>query len=364
MNEPELPASDKGGETREQMMDPHKQHSESSQLPDLSVVIPVFNEQQVLPLLFQRLYPALDALQRNYELIFVNDGSKDDSARLLRKQFELRADVTRVINLRTNAGQHAALTAGFRHIRGRFVITLDADLQNPPEEIALVLAEMEKGFDYVGTIRQSRHDRRWRHYASRLMNGLRERITDIRITDQGCMLRGYSRAIALAVADSNESQTFIPALAYLYAVNPTEITVSHDERVAGESKYSFFKLVHLNFDLITSFSVVPLQVISITGMIVSLLSLLFVVYLAIRRLVIGPEVEGVFTLFGIAIFIMGILLFAVGMVGEYIGRMYSQVRNRQRFQVADILQETDTVKPDSGLTGKETASTNCHTEVR
>jgi len=314
---------------------------------DFSVIIPVFNEEQVLPLLFERLYPTLDELQRPYELIFVNDGSKDLSAKLLRQQFDLRPDVTRVISLRTNAGQHAALTAGFRHAHGKYVITLDADLQNPPEEIPLLIAEMDKGFDYVGTIRRSRHDKRWRHYSSRMMNNVRERITNIRITDQGCMLRGYSRDIALAVAESNESQTFIPALAYLFAMNPTEITVAHDERRAGESKYSFFKLVQLNFDLMTSFSVMPLQVISITGMIVSLLSLLFVVYLAIRRLVIGPEVEGVFTLFGIAIFIMGILLFAVGMVGEYIGRMYGQIRNRQRFQVAEILQKTELEETDS-----------------
>ena len=317
-----------------------KSHSDrSGQRVDISIVIPVYNEEAVLPMLFERLYPALDALQRPYELILVNDGSKDRSAAQLKQQFALRPDVTKVISLRTNAGQHAALIAGFRYSEGGYVITLDADLQNPPEEIQQLVAEMDKGFDYVGTIRRSRHDRKWRHYASRLMNGLRERITNIRITDQGCMLRAYSRDIVLAIAESNETQTFIPALGYLYAMNPTEITVAHDERGAGESKYSFFKLVHLNFDLMTSFSVMPLQVISITGMVVSLLSLLFVVYLAIRRLVIGPEVEGVFTLFGIAIFIMGILLFAVGMVGEYIGRMYGQMRNRKRFQIAEILQQ-------------------------
>jgi len=323
---------------------------------ELSVVIPVYNEEAVLPLLFDRVYKALDALGRPYELLFVNDGSKDRSAEQLKRQFELRPDVTRVISLRANAGQHAALIAGFRHARGHYIITLDADLQNPPEEIALVVAEMDKGFDYVGSIRRSRHDSLWRRYASRLMNRLRERITDIRITDQGCMLRGYSRDITAAVVESNESQTFIPALAYLYAMNPTEIVVSHDERAAGDSKYSFFKLVHLNFDLMTSFSVMPLHFISITGMGISVLSLLFVVYLAIRRLVIGPEVEGVFTLFGIAIFIMGILLFAVGVLGEYIGRMYSHVRNRQRFQIAEILEHTVQEQTVAGNTSDDLQS--------
>ena len=283
----------------------------------------------------------LDKLGRSYEVIFANDGSKDKSYALLKEQFQQRSDVTRIVSLRTNAGQHAALIAGFRHIHGEYVITLDADLQNPPEEIPLLVAEMDKGFDYVGTIRKDRQDQKWRHYSSRLMNSLRERITSIRMTDQGCMLRAYSRDIAMAVAASNESQTFIPALAYLYAVQPTEISVAHDARIAGESKYSLFKLVQLNFDLMTSFSVMPLQVISITGIMVSLLSFLFVIYLAVRRLVVGPELEGVFTLFGIAFFIMGILLFAVGMVGEYIGRMHSQLRNRQRFHVAEVLQNDD-----------------------
>ena len=304
---------------------------------DLSIVIPVFNEEDVLPLLFERLYPVLDGLGRQYEIIFIDDGSKDRSPEFLKRQHSERPDVTRVLFLSFNAGQHAALIAGFQAARGRYVITLDADLQNPPEEIPALVEEMDMGHDYVGTIRASRQDHRWRHVASRAMNVLREKITDIRMTDQGCMLRGYSKEIVKIVAESSESQTFIPALAYLYAANPTEITVSHDERAAGASKYSFFKLVQLNFDLMTSFSSVPLQMISFAGILVSFLAFLFVVYLALRRLFIGPEVEGVFTLFGITIFLMGLLLFAAGMLGEYIGRINNQVRRRQRFRVAETL---------------------------
>ncbi len=315
---------------------------------DVSVLIPVYNEEDVLPLLFERLYPVLDALGRSYEIILVNDGSQDRSSELLTGQHEARPEVTQVIFLSANAGQHAALITGFEHIRGRYVITLDADLQNPPEEIPAIVAEMDKGFDYVGTIRDSRHDKKWRHLSSRAMNALRERITNIRMTDQGCMLRGYSADIALSIAESNESQTFIPALAYLYAAKPTEITVAHDNRAAGESKYSLFKLIQLNFDLMTSFSSVPLQLISLTGIVVSLLSLLFVIYLALRRIFIGPEVEGVFTLFGIAIFMMGLLLFSVGMLGEYIGRINNQVRKRRRFRVAKVLQ----VDPGKAADGK------------
>ena len=314
------------------------------QLVDLSVLIPVYNEEDVLSLLFERLYPVLDGLAGSYEILFVNDGSTDGSAAILSQQFEQRPDVTRVIFLSSNAGQHAALIAGFQHAHGRSIITLDADLQNPPEEIPAIVAEMDKGYDYVGSVRASRSDRAWRHIASRMMNALREKITNIRMTDQGCMLRGYSREIALEIADSNESRTFIPALAYLYAARPTEITVAHEQRAAGDSKYSLFKLVQLNFDLITSFSSVPLQLISITGIAVSILSLLFVVYLAFRRIFYGPEVEGVFTLFGITIFLMGLLLFSVGMLGEYIGRINGLVRRRKRFRVASVLEAGESVK--------------------
>jgi undecaprenyl-phosphate 4-deoxy-4-formamido-L-arabinose transferase len=308
------------------------------QTASVSIVIPVFDEDDVLEELFRRLYPVVDGLDNRTEVIFVNDGSRDRSGSLLKAQFEERPEVTRVISMRSNAGQHAAIIAGFQRARGDFVITLDADLQNPPEEIPRIVAAMNKGFDYVGSIRETRHDRKWRHLASRLTNRIRERITSIVMTDQGCMLRGYSKEIVKAVAASNESQTFIPALAFLYAINPTEILVKHDERLAGKSKYSLFKLIQLNFDLITSFSVMPLQLISLTGIGISFFSFLLVLYMAARRLIIGPEVEGVFTLFGIAIFMMGLLLFAVGMVGEYIGRMYSQDKNRRRLHIATMLE--------------------------
>ena len=310
--------------------------------PQLSIVIPIYNEESVLPVLFNRLYPALDALNRSYEILFVNDGSRDRSAGLLREQFQKRSEVTRVILLRANAGQHAAIICGFTYARGDYVITLDADLQNPPEEIPKLLAELDKGHDYVGSIRRQRQDSVWRHWASLAMNRLRERITSIRMTDQGCMFRAYHRDIVQAVLQSHESHTFIPALAYLYAGNPTEVVVGHESRAAGTSKYSLFKLIHLNFDLMTSFSVVPLQFFSFTGMGIAVISFIFVLYLALRRLFIGPEVEGVFTLFGIAFFLIGVLLFGIGLLGEYVGRIYIHVRERPRFLVQTVLEQTQT----------------------
>ena len=309
--------------------------------PELSVIIPVYNEEAGLATLFARLYPALDKLGVGYEIIFINDGSRDRSAALLREQFQQRPECTRVILFNGNFGQHMAVIAGFEHSRGKRIVTLDADLQNPPEEIGNLLAEMDKGYDYVGTIRRRRRDSLFRDLASRAMNRLREKITSIKMTDQGCMLRAYSRQIADAINQTREVNTYIPALAYSFASNPTEIVVEHEERAAGESKYSLYKLVQLNFDLVTGFSVVPLQLFSFFGIIISILSVLFVVFLAIRRIVVGPEAEGVFTLFGIAFFLIGMTLFGVGLLGEYIGRIYEQVRHRPRYLIDAVLEQNN-----------------------
>ena len=308
---------------------------------DLSVVIPVYNEEQGLAALFARLYPALDALGLPYEIIFVNDGSRDRSAALLREQFQRRPEVTRVVLFNGNFGQHMAIMAGFEQVRGRRVVTLDADLQNPPEEIGNLVAKMDAGHDYVGTIRRIRQDSAFRRYASKAMNLVRERITRIRMTDQGCMLRAYSREIVDAINGCREISTYIPALAYTFAQRPTEIEVEHEERAAGVSKYSLYQLIRLNFDLVTAFSLVPLQMFSLAGMLISLLSILFVGYLAVRRLLVGPEAEGVFTLFGIVFFLLGIALFGIGLLGEYVGRISQQVRQRPRYLIQAVLQQGD-----------------------
>lgn len=306
---------------------------------DLSVVIPVYNEQAGLAQLFARLYPALDALGCSYEIVFVNDGSRDDSARLLADQFRARPDVTRVVLFNGNYGQHMAILAGFNATRGEIVVTLDADLQNPPEEIGKLAAKMREGYDYVGSIRDARQDAAWRHYASRAMNTLREKITHIKITDQGNMLRAYHRNVINLINQCSESNTFVPALAYTFARKPTEVVVRHEERAAGISKYSLYSLIRLNFDLVTGFSLVPLQIFSMLGIALSLVSAALFILLVVRRFLLGSEVEGVFTLFAITFFLMGVILFGIGLLGEYIGRIYQQVRGRPRYVVQAILEQ-------------------------
>ena len=324
--------------------------------PEISVVIPVYNEEAGLATLFSRLYPALDALGLSYEVVFVNDGSRDRSAAILADQFRMRPDVTRVVLFNGNYGQHMAILAGFEATRGEIVVTLDADLQNPPEEIGNLIAKMREGYDYVGSIRRERQDSAWRTYASRLMNRLRERITRIKMTDQGNMLRAYGRNVIDLINQCKEVNTFIPALAYTFARNPTEVIVEHEERAAGESKYSFYSLVRLNFDLITGFSLVPLQFFSMLGIMLSLGSALLFVLLLLRRFLLGAEVQGLFTLFAINFFLLGVILFGIGLVGEYVGRIYQQVRGRPRYVVQAVLQEEQTRRPLHDVANDVTSS--------
>jgi len=310
----------------------------------VSVVIPVYNEEPGLPALFARLYAALDALKIRYEVIFINDGSADKSAALLREQFQKRPDQTRVILFNGNYGQHMAIVAGFEHSRGQRVVTLDADLQNPPEEIGKLLAEMDKGHDYVGSIRKQRRDSAWRHWASKAMNRLRERLTHIKMTDQGCMLRAYDRDIIDAINQSREVSTYIPALAYSFSQNPTEVEVEHEERSAGESKYSLYKLIRLNFDLVTGFSVVPLQLFSLFGMLVSLGAVLTYLVVIAERLFVNGLSNVWSSLWDrdlLTFFLIGMVLFGLGVVGEYVGRIYQQVRERPRYVVQAILEKKE-----------------------
>lgn len=304
--------------------------------PLVSVVIPVYNEQESLPLLFDRLMPVMENLGRSYEVIFINDGSRDHSLALLLDCKDRYPGRVVVIDFNGNFGQHMAIMAGFAEARGEMILTMDADLQNPPEEIPRIVAAMEEGHDVVGTVRSGRQDPFFRKFASRIVNRVSNRITGLKLNDYGCMMRGYSRRIITFINQCKETTTFIPALAQKFAMNPVEIPIAHSEREQGESKYGLYRLIRLNFDLMTGFSLIPLQAVTMLGMVVSVVSFFFSAFLLLRRLVVGPEVEGVFTLMALNFLFMGITLFAVGLVGEYIGRIYQEVRERPRFVIREV----------------------------
>jgi undecaprenyl-phosphate 4-deoxy-4-formamido-L-arabinose transferase len=280
----------------------------------------------------------LDALNRTYEVIFTNDGSADRSMELLVAQHAARPDVTRVIDFNGNYGQHMAIMAAFERARGNTIVTLDADLQNPPEEIPKLLEKTDAGHDCVGGARMNRQDSFFRRYASKFVNFVRKSTTSIEMSDQGCMLRAYSRSVVEGIVRSGAINTFIPALAYTLAKNPAEVPVKHEERHAGKSNYSLAKLIRLNFDLITAFTIAPLQVFTMIALLSSAGSLLLVLVLAYRRIFLHDDTNGVFTLFGILFFLISVCMVGIGLIGEYVGRTYQVVRGRTRYQVNRTLE--------------------------
>ena len=301
-----------------------------------SVVVPVYNEEGNLPELLRRLGGVMDDTGEPYELVFVDDGSRDGSLAILKAAAASRPDRVRVLELARNFGQHQAILAAFARVSGDVVVTLDADLQNPPEEIPKLLAKVREGYDVVGGVRQDRQDSFLRRLASALVNRVTVVITRMRITDFGCMLRAYSRDVVEEINRCDESSTFIPALAQSFARRPTEIAVAHAPRRHGASHYSLYRLIRLNFDLMTGFSLVPLQVFGLLGTLVAFGGIGFGLFLFIRRIVHGAEVEGVFTLFAILFTLLGIAMAGLGLVGEYVGRIYQQVRGRPRFRVRRV----------------------------
>ena len=301
----------------------------------LSVVIPVFNETDSVEFLHRRLSETLAAIGKSYEVIYVDDGSTDGSDKKLGELYRNDPRMT-VIRFNRNYGQHAAVIAGFERSQGDIVVTLDADLQNPPEEIPKLLAKLEEGYDVVGGWREGRQDSGVRRVLSFLVNRVSSLIVGVKMKDYGCMLRAYRRPVVKRICECQEMASFIPALANAFAGSVAEISVSHSARETGRSKYGAFRLMRLNFDLLTGFSLLPIQVVSFAGILISFAGLAFAAFLFIRRFIVGPEVEGVFTLFAILFFFVGLQILALGLIGEYIGRIYMEVRRRPRY----IIKET------------------------
>jgi undecaprenyl-phosphate 4-deoxy-4-formamido-L-arabinose transferase len=303
--------------------------------PGVSVVIPIFNEEANIKELHRRLAATLDLLDRPSEVWFVDDGSTDSSLALLRELAESDARV-QVIQLTRNAGQHAAVMAGFASCRGSVVVTLDGDLQNPPEEIPTLLAKIDEGCEVVGGWRETRHDPFLRRAASLLVNRATSVAVGVRMRDYGCMLRAYRREIVEEMLACDERSLFIPALANTLARRMAEVQVGHADRLAGTSRYTPLKLMRLAFDLMTGVSLLPIQLVSLFGILVALGGIGFSAFLFIRRLFVGPESEGVFTLFAILFVFLGVLILGVGLIGEYVGRIYLEVRHRPLYRVRAV----------------------------
>lgn len=315
----------------------------------VSVVIPVYNEQESLPELIRRTTAACELLGKDYEILLVDDGSSDESPSMLSDAAEEPGSHIVAVLLNRNYGQHNAIMAGFSHVTGDVIVTLDADLQNPPEEIPRLVAKAEEGYDVVGTVRQNRQDTWFRKRASRLINRLIQSTTGKAMGDYGCMLRAYRRHIIDAMLHCHERSTFIPILANTFARKAIEIPVHHAEREFGESKYSFMRLINLMYDLVTCLTTTPLRMLSVFGSIIAVLGFTLSVLLVVLRIAFGPQwaADGVFMLFAVLFMFIGAQFVAMGLLGEYIGRIYTDVRARPRYFIQRV------VSRDSVSTSKE-----------
>lgn len=313
----------------------HKREIEGK--PEISIVIPVFNEQENVESLCRRLFKTMDAVGRSYELIIVDDGSSDATPQMLKDIFKKRSDVLRVVTFNGNYGQYVAILAGFEHVRGDIVVTLDADLQNLPEEIPNLLVKIDEGHDLVGSYRSKRHDNWFRTIASRIVNRIRETTTGIKMRDHGCMLRAYRRFIIDEVVKTRETSTFITALAQKFAGNPIDIPVTHEERAAGNSKYNLYKLIRITFDLMTGFSLVPLQIFTMVGMVISSASGIYFLVELFKKVVTHHHGYGLH--FAFVFLLLSVIIFGIGLLGEYLGRAYFAVCEHPRFVIRDILEK-------------------------
>ncbi|MBF8448523.1 undecaprenyl-phosphate 4-deoxy-4-formamido-L-arabinose transferase [Aeromonas dhakensis] len=310
----------------------------------VSVVIPVYNEEASLPVLLSRVTAACDQLSQDYEVILIDDGSHDGSTELISEAAAREGSKLVGVLLNRNYGQHAAIMAGFETAKGDLVITLDADLQNPPEEIPRLVEAAMQGYDVVGTMRRNRQDSWFRKTASKLINKSVQKATGVHMSDYGCMLRAYRRHIIDAMLCCQERSTFIPILANSFARRTIELEVGHAERAHGESKYGLMHLINLMYDLVTCMTTTPLRLLSIVGSVVAGIGFTFSILLILMRLILGADwaADGVFTLFAILFTFVGVQLLGMGLLGEYIGRMYTDVRARPRYFIHRIVRTATT----------------------
>ena len=305
----------------------------------VSVVIPVFNEQENLAELLERSLKACRSLHATFEIILVDDGSRDQSPDMLRAAADQNPGEIIAILLNRNYGQHAAVLAGFAHAKGDVIVSLDADLQNPPEEIPNLYRKMvDENLDVVAGIRVPREDSALRKIPSWIVNRVTQKVTGVKMHDYGCMLRAYSARVVQAMLQCTEQSTFIPVLANSFAKHTAEIEVKHAARVRGDSKYSIFKLINLQFDLLTSMTTFPLRLLSYLGAVIAFFGLGLGVLILVERFIKGDTwaAQGVFTLFAILFIFVGAQFVGMGLMGEYIGRIYRDVRGRPRYLVHEV----------------------------
>jgi dolichol-phosphate mannosyltransferase len=317
-------------------------------LPDVSVVVPIYNEVESLPDLIEAIASTLSPTEINYELICVDDGSKDGSAELL-KQLALTRPHLRAVLLRRNYGQTAAMAAGFKHARGRTIVTLDGDLQNDPADIPMLIAKLDEGYDLVTGWRKNRQDAALtRLLPSKIANWLIRQITGVHVHDYGCSLKVYRAEL---IADMNlygELHRFLPALAFIEGARITELPVRHHARRHGSSKYGLGRTFRVVLDLFTiyfmkKFLTRPMHVFGLLGIISTVLGIGLGVYLTILKLGFGEDIGNrPLLILAVVLLLTGIQLFCFGLLGELLMRTYHESQGRPIYRVREVVESNVT----------------------
>lgn len=310
---------------------------------DISVVIPLYNEEESIPELYQKLTTVLEEYKRPYEIIIVDDGSKDGSFPLLR-ELALEDQRFRVVRFRRNFGQTAAFSAGFDHAHGEVIITMDADLQNDPRDIPKLMEQMDAGYDIVSGWRKDRQDRFLdRKLPSIIANRLISNVTDVRLHDYGCSLKAYRREILRDVHLYGELHRFIPALASQVGGAVTEVPVNHYARKFGTSKYGISRTVRVVLDLITvwflgSYATRPLHVFGTMGLLSSAIGIFFIFYLTLVKYIYLEDIgTRPLLLIAVLLIVVGVQLITMGLLGEMIIRTYHESQNKPIYIVREVV---------------------------
>jgi len=310
---------------------------------DLSIIIPVFNEEENLPVLYKELKEVLESLRRSYEIIFIDDGSQDNSFGVL-KEIQALDPAVKIIRLRRNFGQTAALSAGFDYARGEIIITLDADLQNDPHDIPLLLAKIEEGYDMVNGWRQKRQDNfLTRRLPSIMANRLISFLTGIRLHDYGCTLKAIKRDVIKNIRLYGELHRFIPAVASSLGVTLTEVKVNHRPRRFGRSKYNLFRLPRVILDLLTvkfllSYSTRPLQIFGLLGLVSGATGFFIALWLSYQRLILKiSSANRPILLLAVLLMVIGVQFITLGLMAEIMVRTYHESTGKPIYHIREVI---------------------------
>ena len=302
-----------------------------------SVVIPVCNEAENIPELHRRISAVFRRRRGNHEIVFVDDASTDDSFRIL-KDLHRKNKRVKVVRLARNFGQHTAIDVGLRQAAGKTVVVMDGDLQNPPEEIPKLLDKLAQGYDLVYGLRKERKGNLFRKLGSKLAGRLMNALLAVRIPDgTTAFLALDGKLVEQAKLFREKSKFTLGLLSWLAEGRTASVETEHQERTRGKSKYTFWRLVNLTFNLIVSFSTSPLRLAGIIGFVAAILGLLFALVIVFKKIFLGIPVAGYASIICLILAFCGVQLITIGIIGEYVGRIYNEVREGPAYVIREVL---------------------------